>query len=452
VSRAAILLTAGAVLLAGCGGAGGPPGRTTATDRGAALHPSTLRSETGTVGSVASGPAPTSPSDGRPPALRHLQALLVRAERRAGPHLGLLVYDMSTRRTLFAQQATVARPPASVTKIFTTVALLRLLGPNIRLHTDLLGTGHLAPGGVWRGNLYLRGGGDPTFGDSGFIRSWDGGFGAPVNTLVAQLRRDGIRSVTGRVFGDGSRFDDLPGGPFTNGRPDVPDYGGEMSALTFDHGAIAKGFSPPAYSARQLVRTMRTAHIQARASARSTRTPAQARRLASVASPPLSVLLKLMDVPSDDLFADLLTKQLGYRILGQGTLSAGSREILAALRPYHVTPRLEDGSGLAPGDRATPAQVMSLLRQVWPTRVGHMLRAALPVVGVSGTVAGMGVHSAARGHCVAKTGTLATVTNLAGVCTAPGGQQIAFVLFIDGPYNWQAIPILSRMVAAIAGY
>jgi D-alanyl-D-alanine carboxypeptidase/D-alanyl-D-alanine-endopeptidase (penicillin-binding protein 4) len=170
------------------------------------------------------------------------------------------------------------------------------------------------------------------------------------------------------------------------------------------------------------------------------------------ASPPLSVLLKLMDVPSDDLFADLLTKQLGYRLLRRGTLPAGSREILAALRPYHVSPRLEDGSGLAPPDRTTPAQVMSLLRHVWPTPIGHMLDAALPVVGVSGTVAGMGQHSAAQGRCVAKTGTLATVTNLAGVCAARGGQQLGFVLFIDGLYNWQAIPILSRMVGAIAGY
>jgi hypothetical protein len=29
---------------------------------------------------------------------------------------------------------------------------------------------------------------------------------------------------------------------------------------------------------------------------------------------------------------------------------------------------------------------------------------------------------------------------------------VIFVLFIDGPYNWQAFPLLNRMVAAIAGY
>lgn len=366
--------------------------------------------------------------------------------------MGLLVYDLSARRTLFAQQIAVARPPASVAKLFTTVALLRCLGPDARLHTDVLGTGHLGRDGVWDGNLYLRGDGDPTFGDGGFIRAWDAGHGAQVSSLVAQLQRDGIRQVTGLVYGDGSRFDDQTGGPRTGGGPDVPDYGGEMSALTFDHGATSKGLSPPAYAARQLARTMRAAGIRVRASPQSSRSPVLARRLARVYSPPLHVLLGLMDGPSDDLYADLLTKQLGYRYLGQGTLAAGSREILAALASYGLRPRLIDGSGLAPRDRATPLQVLSLLRQVWPTPVGALLRAALPVVGESGTVAGIARHSAAQGHCVAKTGTLDTVTNLAGVCTARDGHQLAFVMFIDGPYNWQAIPVLSRMVAAIAGY
>jgi D-alanyl-D-alanine carboxypeptidase/D-alanyl-D-alanine-endopeptidase (penicillin-binding protein 4) len=446
-------LAAASVLLAGCGGSGAPglTGRTSSTDP--SLNPTAPLAGTGTTtGTRTTSHSRPSSSDGRAPALRHLQALLVRAERKAGPRTGLLVYDMTTRRTLFTREASVARPPASVTKIFTTVALLRLLGPDVRLHTEVLGTGHLGRHGVWQGNLDVRGDGDPTFGDGGFIRAWDGGHGAEVSTLVAQLRRRGIRRVTGRVYGDGSRFDDLSGGPFTGGAPDVPDYGGEMSALTFDHGATGKGLSPPAYAARQLARTLRAAHIRVKAAAQPARTPRRARRLAVVASPPLSVLLKLMDVPSDDLFADLLTKQLGYRLTGHGTLPAGAREILAALRPYHVAPRLEDGSGLAPADRTTPAQVMSLLRQVWPTPVGHMLDAALPVVGVSGTVAGMGLHTAAQGHCVAKTGTLDTVTNLAGVCAGRGRQEIGFVVFIDGPYNWQAIPILSRMVGAIAGY
>jgi D-alanyl-D-alanine carboxypeptidase/D-alanyl-D-alanine-endopeptidase (penicillin-binding protein 4) len=378
--------------------------------------------------------------------------MVVRALRHAGQHTGVLVYDLTAHQTLFKLRPGVARPPASVEKIYTTVALLSLLGPQARFHTDLLGTGHLGPGGVWHGNLYLRGGGDPTFGEAGFVRVWDGGHGSLVGTIVDQLRGHGIRRLTGQIYGDGSRFDDQTGGPFTGGQPDIPDYGGEMSALTFDHGATTRTLGPAEFAARQLARSLRAAHIQAQAATVSRRTPPRARRLARVTSPPLAVLLKLMDVPSDDLFADLLTKQLGYRFRGQGTLEAGADEIRSVLNRFGIHPRLHDGSGLDHTDRTTPDQLISLLRQIWGRPLGRMLATALPVVGESGTVQGIAVHTPAQGHCVAKTGTLYRVTNLAGVCTARDAHELAFALFLDGPNNWQAFPMIGRVLGAVAGY
>ena len=38
------------------------------------------------------------------------------------------------------------------------------------------------------------------------------------------------------------------------------------------------------------------------------------------------------------------------------------------------------------------------------------------MVGVSGTVQNIAAHTAAQGQCIAKTGTLNYVTNLAGYC------------------------------------
>jgi D-alanyl-D-alanine carboxypeptidase/D-alanyl-D-alanine-endopeptidase (penicillin-binding protein 4) len=189
------------------------------------------------------------------------------------------------------------------------------------------------------------------------------------------------------------------------------------------------------------------------AAALTRRTPAGAVRLAHVESPPLSVLVRLMDVPSDDLIADMLDKQLGARLFGEGTLAAGAIEIRQAItNDYGLRPVLFDGSGLDRADRSTPAEVVSLLEKVWLTPTGNVLHAALPVVGQQGTVQGMGVHTPAQENCVAKTGTLNNVTNLAGYCSARGGQTLAFALMIDGPSNYQAIPMLSRAVAAVARY
>ena len=119
---------------------------------------------------------------------------------------------------------------------------------------------------------------------------------------------------------------------------------------------------------------------------------------------------------------------------------------------YGLHPTILDGSGLDLDDRSSPAQVVTLLRRLYGTPVGSLLTASLPITGVDGTVQGIGVHTPAQGHCTAKTGTLNDVTNLAGYCTAPGSHPLAFALFIDGPENWTAIPLLAKMVGAIAGY
>ena len=372
--------------------------------------------------------------------------------RKAGSQSGALVYDLTTHRSVFALRDGVARPPASVEKLYTTLALVRMLGANARLHTSVLGTGHLGPHGVWHGNLYLRGEGDPTFGDGAFNRVWEEGYGPTATQLVAQLRRIGIRRVTGRVIGDASLFDSNRGGPSTNFAPDVPDFGGQLSALTYDHGATLGTLSPGAFAARELALGLRAAHVRARATHDTGRTPAHARTLAVVSSPPLSVLLRLMDVRSDDLFAELLTKQLGSRFGTGGSIAAGARVIASAITSYGVHPRIVDGSGLSRANRSSPRQVVALLRAAWRTPAGDVLWASLPEVGVNGTVARLGVHSPAQGNCIAKTGTLNGVTNLAGYCHRPNHHRLAFALMIDGPSNTQALMLISRMIASIAKY
>ncbi len=350
---------------------------------------------------------------------------------------------------LFALRSRIARPPASVEKLYTSVAVLNDLGADATLHTRVLGVGHLGPGGVWHGNLYLVGGGDPSFGDQTFNRTWEFGYGPTAVQLVRQLQTAGIRRVTGRVIGDGSLFDPRPGPPSTGFAPDVSDLGGQLSALTFDHGASAN-LSPPAFAARQLARTMGTFHIQASAFRFPGKAPAGARLLAGVSSPSMSLLVRLMDVPSDDFYAEMLTKQLGIRFAGAGTTKAGARMISDAVAPYGVRPRIVDGSGLSRSDSSSPQDVVRLLRLVHGTTTGQELQTALPLVGVTGTVRTIAARTAAQGNCIAKTGTLDGVTNLAGYCHARGRKLLTFALFIDGPPNWSALQIEGQMIAAIA--
>jgi len=372
---------------------------------------------------------------------------------RAGPQTGAMVYDLTAGEPLFAFRANIGRPPASVEKLYTTTAVLKQMGPNARLKTTVVGQGHLGPGGVWHGNLYLVGGGDPTFGDGAFNQEWENGYGPTANEIVGQLQHDGIHKVTGWVIGDATLFDDLRGGPATGYAPDIPDYGGQLSALTYDHGSTYKKLNPGAFAAKELVLTMNDAGIGARPLNRTLPAPSGAQLLASVSSPKMSVLLRLMDVPSDDLFADLFAKQLGVRFGAGGSITDGAQVISHVMATaYDLHPAIVDGSGLSRSDSSSPGEVVGLLRAVWHTRIGNELAAALPTVGVNGTVQSIGTGTAAQGKCIAKTGTLNNVTNLAGYCTARDHHRLAFAVMIDGPANWDAYPMLSQVVAAVAKY
>ena len=430
-----------AALLAGCGSAS----RSTTTHR---QQPVTSAARRPTAAATATAPTSAPPS----PALSALRAKLAGALAAAGPQTGALVYDLTADQQLFAQRAGVGRPPASVEKLYTSVAVLSTLGPDARFQTSVLGAGHLGPGRVWHGDLYLRGGGDPTLGGGGFNRVWEEGYGPTAAELVRQLRARGIRKVTGHVIGDASLFDSRRGVPSSGYAPDIGDLGGQLAALTYDHGATLGSLSPGAFAARELALTMRADGIGAKAIRRTAPTPAAAQPLAAVSSPPTSVLLKLTDVRSDDFFAEMLTKQLGVRFGAGGTTSAGAAVIASSVAALGIHPRIVDGSGLSRQDSSSPRQVVDLLRDVWRTPNGRVLHPALPVVGVSGTVQQIGLYSGARGRCVAKTGTLNYVSNLAGYCDSRGGHTLAFALLVDGPDNVAAFKLIGKMVGAIARY
>jgi D-alanyl-D-alanine carboxypeptidase/D-alanyl-D-alanine-endopeptidase (penicillin-binding protein 4) len=422
--------------LASCGG--GASVHTAATVRQARGHPQTR---------PARRVAPR--SHPLPPGAAALRAALDKAFASAGIETGGSVFDLTDDVSLYSLRAGVRRPPASVEKLYTTVAALNKLGPGTTLQTTVLGVGHLGARGVWHGSLYLRGGGDPTLGDATFNRIWENGEGPTAAELVGLLERAGIRRVTGRVIGDGSLFDSRTGPPSAGYQPDLPDLGGQLSALTFDHGATAN-LTPPTFAARQLARTMSAMGVAARASKLAGTTPPDAQTLATVSSPPVSALLRLMDVPSDDFFAEMLTKQLGVRFGGGGSTAAGAAVISTVLGSFGIHPRVVDGSGLSRSNQSSPDEVVKLLDVIHGTALGAELAAALPTVGVDGTVRTIAVHTPAQGHCIAKTGTLDNVTNLAGYCHAAGGKVLSFALFIDGPSNWSALQLISHMVSAIA--
>jgi D-alanyl-D-alanine carboxypeptidase/D-alanyl-D-alanine-endopeptidase (penicillin-binding protein 4) len=126
-----------------------------------------------------------------------LEARLAKAL--AVPHVrsaqtGAVAIDLRTGRQVFALNAQRGFLPASTEKLALAFAALHDLGSDFKIETDVLGDGAL-DGTTWRGELVLKGFGDPTLSR------------ADLRALARGVRAFGIRRVTGGVVGDESYFD-----------------------------------------------------------------------------------------------------------------------------------------------------------------------------------------------------------------------------------------------------
>ncbi len=172
---------------------------------------------------VALGPSATSAPEQAPapadPALTERLDALLTDPAFDGSQVGLVVRDATTGEVLYDRDGDERRLPASNAKLFTSTAALAGLGPGFRFHTDVLTNGEQR-GAVLRGDLFLRGEGDPT----ALARDY--------RALASDLADDGIRTVRGNLLTDASYFDDVPLGNGWSWDDEPFYYSAVVSALT----------------------------------------------------------------------------------------------------------------------------------------------------------------------------------------------------------------------------
>jgi D-alanyl-D-alanine carboxypeptidase/D-alanyl-D-alanine-endopeptidase (penicillin-binding protein 4) len=381
-----------------------------------------------------------------------LKSSLTRYMRLAGSSSGAYVVNLSNGARVFSWKASTPRILASNTKLFTSSAALARFGTDGTLGTEVLGDGELDDNGVWRGNLYLRGGGDPTFGSSTYTRRFYGG-GATVQQLAKLIDRAGVERVTGRVFGDESRQDSLRGGPDSGYGVSI--WVGPLSALSYNRGLANEGGSafqtnPPAFAAARLDDALEARGIAVRRSPSARRAPGGLDVIASVDSPPMERIVKLMDKPSDNFFAELLAKDIAMQVNGRGTTSAGAALVSGFARRLGARARLVDGSGLSRGNRASPYRVVRLLTAMAQRDEYPALLDALPIAGRDGTLVDRMRTGPARSRCHAKTGTLSDVSALSGYCEARSGDVYGFSFLMNRINPTTARRLQDRMAAQLA--
>ena len=403
--------------------------------------PRVARSLLALVAVVAAGVVtvtPALPAASTPLARKLARALAVPQISRS--ESGAIAVDLASGRVVFAHNASRSLVPASNEKLAVTFAALVALGPSFRMHTDVLGAGAPA-GATWRGDLVLKGFGDPTLST------------ADLRRLASHVRASGIRRVTGRIVGDEPFFDSRRMAPgwkssfYLNESP-------ALGALVVDRGVYrGRMTGNPALAAASTFRAaleqagVRVAHRSA-----SGRAPPRVAPLATDYSPPLWSVVRFMNRESDNFTAELLLKQLGALYGRGGTTPSGAAvatRLLAANGIPLAGVRIVDGSGLSSLDRLTPRALVATLQAAWTNpSLRRAFLAALPVAGRNGTLRDRMASGPARGNVFAKTGTTLRASSLAGYVK---GRYAFAVLQNGNPVaSWWARVAQDRFVTVLA--
>ncbi len=361
---------------------------------------------------------------------------MVAGSQFAGSHTGVAIFDRGTGRLLAVYHGRVELRPASNMKLMTSAAVLGRLGFANRLSTRAMATGALT-GGTLHGNLYLVGGGDPSFSTVPFSRLAFGGASGLVHDLAARLRTAGVQRITGAVVGDESAFDTVRRGP--DWKSDSWMDCAPLSALTVNEdllqfGGFGAAPSPALRAAQQFTLALQRQGIAVGHRAHTGTHPASARRLAAEPSPTIHRLVFEMDQVSDNFYAETLTKDLAVAAGQRGSTRAGTSITHRYVHNLGVDlagARIWDGSGLSKGDRISARQLLGVLRRAANEPYGWFYRHALPLAGVSGTLTDRMRSGPAFRNALAKTGTLNGASALSGFVTARNGHHLAFSIVMN---------------------
>ena len=341
-----------------------------------------------------------------PTPLARKLANALRAPHVAPSRTGALAVDLATGLPVYSHNLTLPLIPASNEKLAVTYAALHAFGPAYQFETQVIAEGE-QEGALWRGDLILKGYGDPTLSS---LR---------LNALAAQIRGYGITRVTGRLVGDESFFDSKRTAPgwkswfFINESP-------PLSALTADRGRYRGRTSRnPAQAAAELFReALLAAGVSITGRTVVGKATDGALPLASSSSLPLLHVLRFMNRESDNFTAEVLLKHLGTQLTDQGTTFAGAAVVRQILTEQQIPVggvRIVDGSGLSRLNRLTPAMLVAMLQKGYADPlVRDVLLSTLPLAGRTGTLRRRMRGSPAAGRVRAKTGTTREASALSG--------------------------------------
>ncbi len=164
--------------------------------------------------------------------------------------------------------------------------------------------------------------------------------------------------------------------------------------------------------------------------------------VASLQSPPFSVVAAHTLKPSQNQYTELILRTLGKTqtaVANDGARlrddeEAGLEVVRHFLRQAGVNDNdveLNDGSGLSRNDLISANTTVQLLTFMTKHKYFEQFREALPIAGVDGTLRTRMRGTPAEGNVRAKTGSLSSVASLSGYVTTAGGEHLVFSMMLN---------------------
>ena len=397
---------------------------------------------------------------------------------------GIAIVDADAR-PLFVRRENRPYAPASTFKVLAAVSALQTFGPNYRFTTDIRSLDRPGDGTI-SGDVWLVGSGDPTLtsddlcaGVSAVYRSGarriDGALVADASAFAGpevnpawetdDLQYDYAAGTSALSVDQGTvefhlvptsagvpaRIETRPPGDAVHVSGSViTSYSTELSieraananAFTFS-GHVAVGAEQsfwrpvanmPLYAGRVVRAMLAQRGITVRDGVRTGVAPLGGHVLWQHRSQPLSAIVREMLFVSNNHFAEQLLRAVGAES-GTGTERSGGA-VERSLMTRDGVPqgglRIVDGSGLAPSDRIAPISLATFLARTAAQPIGSALFAALPRVGMEGTVRYRSVTEA-LGRARAKSGHIENVNALVGYVDTHRHGRVAFAFLVNDP-------------------
>lgn len=326
--------------------------------------------------------------------------------------VGFMLWNLENDSMVYAHNHKQMMRPASTMKLLTAVTALENLPSDYRFSTAVYTIG-TKDSTVFKGNIYIRGGMDPSFNQS------------DMQSIVSAVSRLGIDSINGHIVADLSFKDTLTLGQGWCWDDDNP----VLQPLIY---CRKNNFLPALHKALEAegIRISDPDEVGS--------IPVNAQSLITITTP-LDNILERMMKRSDNLYAESVLLQLsageGKKASAKQSLKKMSRMLTeAGVKADNY--RLADGSGLSLYNYVTPETEIVVLRYAYKSKeIYPRLLRSLPIAGIDGTISDRMKKDCTKGKIYAKTGTLTGVSSLAGYILIPEQSPMAFCIINQGILN-----------------